>query len=156
MGPEEILDGCRVKLIDGIDAAIAVEDAKHSDGIVCQRPDDGAIYISTRAEPEYPCFMVLPDTSELVTDLGTEVLSDTMVRIVVWVAEGDEETLTRTLLRTLEAVKHCILQDRNLGSAGYGLYWRKDDYGPVFRPVPQGHFVQSVSAVFKVKKNTPV
>jgi hypothetical protein len=155
MDIELALNGVHDKLLLELPAKVDAMNAATSDGVDILMPPPEQITIGVRAELTYPWIMVLADGQREISDDGYEVLADSLVKVVVWVAEANEDMLWKLLVRTQMAAKRALLKDREIEGA-YSIYWADDDYGPVFRPTPTGYFVQSVASIYRVKIATAV
>jgi hypothetical protein len=148
---EKTLDAVKAELEADLPAKVAAINTEAADGIEISEPVE--VRISTRGElVDFPLIMVLPATSKpgKAGDTGGRIFKDHRVRIVVWEEDADEDVLARKLLRQMRAVNEVVMNGRKITNAGYGIVWLEDDYGPVFRPNPEGHYYQAVRSDFLI------
>lgn len=154
-GIEAVLNACVTKLNAGLAAQLASIQAECADGIALDVP--AGVSISTRSEiPGWPWIMVLPETSDLEYDPGTEVTRVHRVSVFSWCMDYDEATLALKLLRTQRAVFEVLIANRRPAaegdSSGYSLRWEGDKYGSAFQEQEQGFYYQCVQSRFAVKQ----
>ena len=163
---EATIDALIAKLNADLPAKLEEINAETADDWQLEPP--AGITFGPRSEIPYPWIMVLPESMEKELESAGSLYYEHAITVCVWLADGDEETLLRKLLRYQRAVREVALRFRRPGDSpvstdpgGYALEYVRDVYGPVMSETdeegnPEGAIISWARTTFSVKQQQDI
>jgi hypothetical protein len=161
---EATIDALIAKLGESLPAKLDEINEETADAWPIEPP--AGISFGPRSETPYPWISILPESTEKELESSGVVYYEHALTVVVWLAEADEETLLRKLLRYQRALREVALLYRRPGSSpvdydpgGYSLQFVRDVYGPVMNetdavgnPLPESALISWARTTFMVRQ----